>query len=80
MAKAKKAVSEPVRPKMVRPIKPISSYTSTDDLKLIIERARKWGDFDYATLAETRLAELQTGTADEVDKKAARPAKARRTA
>jgi hypothetical protein len=80
MAKAKKVVPEPIRPKMIRPIKPMASYTSADDLNLIIERAKKWGDLDYAALAEARLAELQTDGQTGSNKKAARPAKARHTA
>jgi hypothetical protein len=79
MAKTKKTTLEPIRPKIARPIKPMSSYTNADDLRLIIERADKWGDADYAALARARLVELQSG-GEPAHKKAARPAKAQRTA
>jgi hypothetical protein len=68
------------KPKLARPSKPMSSYTSSDELKLIIERAHKAGDTEYAALAQERLSELQPISNAQINKKAARPAKAKRTA
>ena len=68
------------KPKLARPSKPMASYTSTEELKLIIERANKLGDSEYAALAQERLLELQPVSSGSATKKAARPAKARVTA
>ena len=68
------------KPKLARPSKPMSSYTSPDELKLIVERAHKVGDTEYAALAQERLLELQSISDALAPKKAVRPAKAKRTA
>jgi len=84
MSKNKKTVEitalSSMKPKLARPSKPMSSYTSTDELKLIIERAHKAGDTEYAAFAQERLLELQPLSNAQSTKKAARPAKAKRTA
>ena len=68
------------KPKLARPSKPMSSYTSADELKLIIERAHKLGDPEYAALAHERLLELQPTSTTTATKKSARPTKVRLTA
>jgi hypothetical protein len=68
------------KPKLARPSKPMSSYVKADELKLIIERANKLGDLEYAALAQERLLELQPALTATAPKKAARPAKAALTA
>jgi len=68
------------RPKLARPSKPMSSYTSADELKLIIQRAHALGDTEYATLAEERLLEIKPAPVAAATKKAARSAKAELTA
>jgi len=84
MAKNKKSaelnVIPSTKPKLARPSKPMSSYMKADELKLIIERANKLGDLEYAALAHERLLELQPVSTTTLPKKAARPAKARLTA
>lgn len=84
MPKNKKAaelnINSSPKPKLARPSKPMSSYVKADELKLIIERANKLGDLEYAALAHERLLELQPVSTTALPKKAARPAKARLTA
>ena len=84
MAKNKKSaelnVIPSTKPKLARPSKPMSSYMKADELKLIIERANKLGDLEYAALAHERLLELQPVSTTTLPKKADRPAKARLTA
>ena len=68
-----------VRPKLVRPSKSMSSYTSIDELRLIIERAKKLGDTEYADLASERLLELAPDTGEPMNKTVVRRAKSVKT-
>lgn len=64
-----------VRPKLARPSKPMSSYANIDELKLIIERAKKLGDTEYADLACERLLQLAPADGEPMKKTAVRKAK-----
>jgi hypothetical protein len=64
-----------VKPKPVRPLKPISSYTSIEDLQLIMERAQKLGDTEYADMASQRLRELMLASDESAEKTVRRQAK-----
>jgi hypothetical protein len=58
--KKKKKQQEISQPRIVRPLKPLSAYTNPEDLKLIIQNAIRLGDLEYASMAESRLTELNS--------------------
>ena len=64
-----------VKPKPVRPLKPISSYISIDDRQLVVERAKKLGDMEDADMASQRLRELMLASDESMEKTVRRQAK-----